>query len=561
MMKKKIPLGISDYKKLIDGDYYYVDKTLLIQELLDLGCEVALLLRPRRFGKTVNISMLRHFFERLAAGDNSYLFSPFQIWQQEKYRQKQGLYPVVYLTLKDVKYDTWTMAYEKMASLVADEYQRHDYLSTSVALSVYERAEIAEIMNKNASQVALEGSLLFLTRCLYKHFEQKVVVLIDEYDAPVHSSYSQGYYEEMLAFMRNWLSNGLKDNSNIERGVLTGILRVARESVFSGLNNVIPYTLFDNHFSDKFGLLDSEITLLLAEYGLEEQHEAIRSWYNGYLIGTDKLYNPWSILQCVSNAGKLMPYWLNTSDNAIVRRLITRGSAGLKSDLELLLQGKELTKPIQDGMEFRRLENDTNAVWTLLLFSGYLTMSAPPQFGDEMTVRLKIPNKEVTSLYETIIQSWFNTALVNEETFSLFLKSVTSGDVETFEELFQTFLVSSMSYHDIGIEEAEKVYHAFVLGMLLALRDRYEVRSNRESGFGRYDVVLIPKDLNLLGVIFEFKKINLAKEDPQEAADKAIQQIIDKKYAVELYERGVKKVLALGLVFYGKNVVIKHRYI
>lgn len=560
MTKRKIPLGLSDYKELIEGGYCYIDKTLLIKELLDLGTKVALLLRPRRFGKTLNISMLRYFFEMNSAEDHTHLFSPFQIWQEGEYKEKQGQHPVVYLTLKDLKYDTWAMAYEKMAALMADEYQRHNYLAASSALNEYERAEIAEIMNKKASQVVLEASLLFLTRCLHKHFGQKVVVLIDEYDAPIHSGYTMGYYNEILSFMRNYLSNGLKDNSNIELGVLTGILKVARESIFSGLNNVIPYTLFDNECSDKFGLLESEITSLLAEYSLEGDHEAVRSWYNGYLIGPHKLYNPWSILQFVAKAGKLMPYWLNTSDNAIVHRLITRGSATLKSDLEQLLQGEELTKTIQNDLEFRRLENDTNAIWTLLLFSGYLTMEAAPQFSQEMMVKLKIPNKEVSSLYETIVRSWF-IAVLSEGTFSIFLKSITSGDVVTFEELFQTFLISSMSYYDIGVEEPEKVYHAFVLGILLALRDEYEVRSNRESGLGRYDVLLIPKDPSKLAIIFEFKKVNQAKENIEEAAEEAVQQIIDKKYAVELHDRGIKQVLALGLAFLGKEVVVRQRYL
>lgn len=564
MIKKKIPLGISDYKKIIDGGYYYIDKTLLIKELLDLDAEVTLLLRPRRFGKTLNLSMLRYFFEHTFEHTNEknheYLFSSFQIWQQQECRKEQGKYPVIYLSLKGIKHTTWAIAYQRMAALVADEYQRHDYLLSSPELAARERSKVAAIMNEEASQALLEQSLFFLTHCLHKHFGQKVIVLIDEYDTPIHSGYTEGYYQAVLPFMRNWLTDGLKDNSNIERGVLTGILRVARESIFSGLNNLIAYTLFNNQFSDKFGLVEDEIALLLAEYGLEEHHQAVQTWYNGYLIGAHRLYNPWSLLQFVANSGQFMPYWVNTSDNAIVKQLITRGGATLKNDLELLLQGHELTKPIQEGVEFRNLDTDTDAVWTMLLYSGYLTMNAAPLFGREMTVKLKIPNNEVRSLYETIVRSWFiNT--VSEETFSLFLQSVTSGDVATFEELFQIFLVSAMSYYDIGSEEPEKVYHAFVLGMLLALRDSYEVRSNRESGFGRYDVLLIPHDVTKLGVIFEFKKVNPAKESLEDAADLAVQQIIDKHYAVELYDRGIQQVLALGIAFLQKKVVVKHCYL
>lgn len=560
MTKRKIPLGVSDYKELIDGGYYYADKTLLVKELLDSGAKVTLLLRPRRFGKTLNISMLRYFFELVneGEGDNAYLFTPFQIWQQEGVREKQGRYPVVYFTLKGIKHTTWTIAYERMAALVADEYQRHEYLLHSPALAAREREKFSAIMNEKASQALLEQSLLFLTHCLQKHFGQKVVVLIDEYDTPIHSGYTEGYYEQVLPFMRNWLTDGLKDNANIEQGVLTGILRVARESIFSGLNNIIAYTLFNEQFSDKFGFVEDEITPLLKEYGLDSHHEAVQSWYNGYLLGAHKLYNPWSLLQFVSNAGQLMPYWVNTSDNALVKRLITRGGSSLKNDLEQLLQGGELTKSIQEGVEFKNLETDADAVWTLLLFSGYLTMSAAPQFGQEMTMTLKIPNKEVSYLYETIIHSWF-TNTVSDETFSLFLRSLISGDIATFEELFQTFLISAMSYYDIGTEDPEKVYHAFVLGMLLGLRDRYEVRSNRESGFGRYDVLLIPRDPTQLGIIFEFKKVNPAKESADEAAEAALQQIIDRRYVVELHERGVKEVLALGLAFLGKKVVVKQR--
>lgn len=552
--RKKIPLGVSDYKKLIEEDYYYIDKTLLIKELLDLGVEVALLLRPRRFGKTVNISMLRYFFEN--DDENEHLFEPFAIWKEEECRRHQGQYPVIYLTLKDVKHDTWPVAYEKICALMAHECRRHGYLADSPALSSFEKDELAKLMHKEASYIELEGSLLFLSACLKKHFNQKVIILIDEYDAPIHSGYTKGYYDDALLFCRNWLSNGLKDNVNLARAVLTGILRVAKESIFSGLNNVIPYTLLSNPFSDKFGLLESELQTLLKEYDLKCHHHAAKEWYNGYLVGEHLLYNPWSILQFVSNAGKLIPYWINSSDNVLIQQLISRGSGLLKSDLELLLQNEELVKPLYDSVEFRKLDDDVNTVWTLLLFSGYLTASPT---DSQTTIKLKIPNREIMSLFEGIIRSWFKVTS-DIEIYTTFLKSLICGDIATFAELFQSFLLHALSYHDISSDESERVYHAFVLGMLLGLRHAYEVRSNRESGFGRYDVLLIPKDTSQLGIIFEFKKAHLDRESLEEAAEKALQQIATQKYAEELHARGIQRVLALGMAFSGKKAFIKQAY-
>lgn len=557
-MKQKIPLGVSDYKEMIEEGYYYVDKTLFIQELLEGHAKVALLLRPRRFGKTLNISMLRYFFER-SDKDQSHLFSKFNIWQNTTARACFASFPVIYLTFKGVKQTSWLMALERMADVIASEFRRHQYLLDSVALTSQERQKFVAILSEKASQAVLEGSLSFLSHCLYSHFQRKVVILIDEYDTPIHSSYMEGYYEQLLPFMRNWLSDGLKDNPSMERGVLTGILRVARASIFSGLNNAITYTLFDAAFSDKFGLVDQEVHSLLVAYELVEQHPVIRSWYNGYLIGSTHLYNPWSILQCVANGGNLMPYWVNTSDNALVKRLITRAEGNFKGDLEELMQNRCIIAAVQESMDFKELEKDSQAVWVLLLFSGYLTLARPPSFDRGLTLHLQIPNREVYCLYETIIRSWFSQT-ISDKSFTLFLQSLISGDMATFSELFQRFLMQSMSSYDIPADEPEKVYHAFVLGMLLGLDSTYEVKSNRESGLGRYDVLLIPRNPALLGIVFEFKKVNPERESMKEAAELALAQIERRQYSQELRQRGVRKILAIGIAFLGKTLCIEHCY-
>ncbi len=557
-MRKKLPIGISDFKRLIDTDCVYIDKTLLIQEVIDKGTSVALIPRMRRFGKTLNLSMLQYFFEKREE-DTSYLFKSLNIWKDEKYRKMQGQFPVVFISFKDVKYLTWEETFKSMKELISQEFKRHRCLTEGNILFPEEKEDYQKIIRKEADQALLAVSLLRLTEWLHRYYKKTVIVLIDEYDAPAHTAYVGKYYETFITFLRNWLSGGLKDNVHLERGVLTGILRIAKESIFSGLNNISTFTVVHEPFRDKFGLLETEVEKLLEEYGLHSKLPEIRQWYDGYRIGScEGIYNPWSVLKCIEANSTLAPYWVNTSDNALMKQLITQGSDDLKADIEDLLKGKTIEKTLEEGIIFPDLEKSPNTIWSVLLYSGYLTIDAAPSYG--IPCRLRIPNIEISELYKSVILDWFRKS-INENKYKLLLNSLISGDIDTFSQIFREFLLSSVSVFDVSAEESEKIYHAFILGMLIGLKDTYEVKSNRESGLGRYDVMLIPKNPKDLGIIMEFKKISpFKKMDLETAVNSALKQIKDKHYALELQDRGVERILYLGLAFEGKNVLIRHKF-
>lgn len=362
----------------------------------------------------------------------------------------------------------------------------------------------------------------------------------------------------MISFMRNWFTEGLKDSSYLEKAVLTGILRVSKESVFSGLNNPGCYTVLNDEFDDKFGLVENEVSALLNEHNIAYKMEEIRNWYNGYQIGQSFLYNPWSILQSIEKKGKLMPYWVNRSDNELIKTLVIQGSPLLKKDLEKFLIGESITKSINEGTIFNNLKNQTDAVWGLFLFSGYLTLAKSPIYIDgSLQCTLKIPNQEIYDLYKSMIIEWMSHNLPSDDLTTL-LESLTLGNIEVFSKMFQMFVVNCMSFYDIAQDQPEKVYHAFVLGLLISLNKTHEVKSNRESGFGRYDVCLIPKDPSLLGILIEFKKVD-ESESLEKGAEDALKQIEEKNYEAELKSRGIKNMLALGMAFQGKRVFIKKR--
>jgi len=557
-MHKPLPIGVSDFKEVIEDGYVYVDKTLLIEELEEKKTKVALIPRLRRFGKTLNLSMLRYFFEK-GEEDTSYLFKGLKIWKNEKYRALQGQFPVIFITRKDVKHASWQQTFASLQELIGQEFQRHSYLLDGTILTGTEKEDYLRIMRREDGETLLENSLLLLSKWLCRYHNKRVVLLIDEYDTPVHAAYVGKYYDTLIAFLRNWLSAGLKDNIFLERGVLTGILRIAKESIFSGLNNVSTFTILNETFSDKFGLLESEVKELLEEYGLSEKLIDMRKWYNGYRIGTStNIYNPWSVLNCIANKGALAPYWVNTSENALMKQLISQGTDDFKADIEQLLKGGIIEQEIDDGVVFSQLHQNPSAVWSLLLFSGYLTLDQAPSYGTPC--RLRIPNVEVSELYKSMILDWFNQS-IHKHKYHMLLTSLTTGDIDTFSQLFQEFMFSSVSVFDVPADESEKIYHGFVLGMLIGLSDRYEVESNRESGLGRYDVMLIPKKSNDLGIVMEFKKIGRFEKTTLDAAvESALKQIEDRHYAQELADRGIKRILYLGFAFEGKEVLIRSKF-
>lgn len=555
-MKQKLPIGISDFAKVIQEDYYYIDKSLLIKELIDSGSAALLITRPRRFGKTLNASMLRCFFERTDA-DTSRLFHGLEIWRQgETYTRRQGRYPVVFLTFKDVLSGDWSKCYEQLAHVIRDELLRHESSLRAGVLKRSEEDELDALIGLTASEVSFENSLKLLSRWLYRSHGEKTVILIDEYDTPIQQGYLNGYYDQVIGFMRNLLSGALKDNESLEKGVLTGILRIAKESVFSGLNNLEVCTLIRKPYSTRFGLTEEEVADLLRDYEVGTPFEEVKDWYNGYRFGLNTIYNPWSILNyCANWREGLQPYWVNTSGNEWVRQLLTESDGESKRDLEQLLRGGTIRRPIDDHVVFRDIPHSPSALWSFMLLSGYLKIVSGSWDDGLLYGELQIPNREVAYLYRAIVQGWFERSIRNERQ-RMMLEALTDGDIETFEAIFADFVLKTFSVFDTNGDEPEKVYHAFVLGMLVGLQDRYEVRSNRESGYGRYDVMLIPKKSGKKGVIIEFKKA-LRGETPEQAASAALRQIEEKRYDTEQRERGISDIVKLGIALSGKQVWMK----
>ena len=556
-MKKSLPIGISDFKKLRDRNCYYIDKTLMIKEVIDSKVEVILLPRPRRFGKTLNLSMLKYFFEK-SENDYSYLFKDLDINNKTECMEYQGKYPVISLTFKDIKDRDWSNSFQKIKRLLIEEYERHSYIIE--CLSAGEQKYYHTIVMGEAEQSEYEISLRYLTKFLKRYHQENVMILIDEYDAPIQSGYLNGYYQEIISFMRNFLSGGLKDNSALEKGILTGILRVAKESIFSGLNNLSVYSLLKPHFNQYFGLLIEEVENFLNYYDLEESSKEVKEWYNGYLFGGETVYNPWSVIKYVENRGVPEMFWVNTSGNDLVKEIIAQGIE-IKEDLELLLNNQSIKKKIFENIIYDEIQDNTDSIWSFFLFSGYLKAQIRERKRGSLYCELKIPNREVLYLFEDIIVSWFKNNIKNKEV-NLLLKSLITGDITTFEKIFRNLVDSAFSYFDTSGNQSENFYHAFVLGLLVNLREDYQVNSNRESGLGRYDVMLIPNDSEKLGIVMEFKQVDQYEgEDLDSAVKKALEQIEEKNYRQELVDTGCQQILELGLAFAGKRVKIKHRII
>lgn len=552
-IRRKLPIGISDYKKVMLEDYFYTDKTLLIKEFINSSPEVTLITRPRRFGKTLNLSMLHYFFDK-SFEDNSYLFEKTAIWQEPE-KELCGGYPVIYLSFKDVKSYTWEVAYKHLKHLIKDECIRHEQY---ISVSKNQQPLFNRIINEAGDIADYEISLRFLCELLWQKYKQPVIVLIDEYDTPITAAYHYGYYNEMIGFMRTMLTKVFKDNSQLYKGLLTGILRAAKEGIFSGLNNLSVNTLLSNPYSDKFGFTHQEVNTLLTEQNLIDKQNEVTTWYNGYSCGSMRLYNPWSIINCAHERGALKPYWVNTSDNLLIKKVIAQADAIVKSKLETIFSGESLSEIIDEGLVFPGIEKRPDSIWSLLLYAGYLTFKDHTLLDNgKDQCSLIIPNKEVAELYQSLMNEIYADSLSTAKGIEL-LDALMRGDAEVFAELFQEFVLNSMSVFDFAPDEPEKSYHLFVLGLLVRLSDSYEIKSNRESGYGRYDIMLIPRKKNKRGIIIEFKKVSKARKETLEtAADNALQQIKDKKYVQELRDRGIKEIQALGIAFEGKQLFVK----
>ena len=554
---KKIALGESDFRSIIENNEYFVDKSLLIKEIFEDSSRIILIPRPRRFGKTLNLSMIRYFVERCDE-DRRYLFNNLLIEKEQDIMKRQGIYPTIYLTFKDEKHDKFEDFQMKLAFFVSEIYKKHYYLYESLTFQV-DKDYFDKIINKVSTKAELEMSLKNLSKYLYDYYGEKIIILIDEYDTPIQHSYFSGIYDDTIAFMRNFLSNTLKDNIYLEKALLTGILRVARESIFSGLNNLDVYSILKEGYSDKFGFTEVEIEKMLNDFNIVKEKDEFKRWYNGYLFGNTVIYNPWSTLSYLKDKNEyFMPYWVNTSENKIIKTILAKGSDGLKKSFEELLKGNTIETTIDENIIMADIEANENNVWSFLLLSGYLKVVDKIRKEDEIYYKVAIPNVEVKHMYNKIIKDWASESYVSSE-YNEMLKALINFDYEVFEEIFIDYVEKSLSYFDVSGEEPERVYHGFVLGMLVALNNTHYVLSNRESGYGRYDVMVIPKDITKPGIIIEFKRARKNnKKTIEQLIEEAKTQIEDKKYETELLSRGITDIKKLVIVFKGKEVSVNN---
>ena len=556
METRRIPIGISDYKELIDEGFYYVDKTDFIRELLENGSKITLLPRPRRFGKTLNLSMLRYFFEKTDGNVFRPLFDGKRIREWKDFDKHQGQYPVIMLTLKDCKADTFDKALELVASELQKEFFRHKYLLDSPVMDSTYRPIFQSLLEGNPGEVRMQRSLLLLSELLTAHWGMPPLVLLDEYDTPIHVAFDKGFYDRMIVFMRNLMSMVFKDNTSIFRGVITGILRVSKESIFSGLNNIDVNTLLDRPMCTAFGFTQVDVDTLLDSYSLGDQKSEVKHWYNGYLFGNEVVYNPWSVLNYINKGGVFAPYWVNTGSDVLLRHLIAEGPSQVRKGIETLVQGGSLCSVINDKLAFPDLLSSASNIWSFMLFSGYLKASEGRMTPDHlMSYTLGVPNTEVSTVFSTIIRGWINDGPVKNDRLEMMLQALDENDIEAFEEILNEFVVNTLSYYDTNGRDPEKVYQAFLLGMLVS-HGSYKVSSNRESGLGRYDILMCPVDVSRRGYIMELKRLRMSST-VETTLDTALQQIKDKRYAATLHAAGVRDILEMAITFDGKRVWVK----
>lgn len=544
--------GTSDFAELQETPgVHFVDKSLFVKEALLETDKAILISRPRRFGKTLNMSMLYQF---LSNSNSRPWFEKLKIHQYPEIMAELGQHPTIFLSFKDAKQQSFKEAKEHLTETMSKVFRQFSFLKEN--LMPHEQANFDRILNKKPRGFELNQSLASLSQWLSEYSQKRVWVLLDEYDAPIHSAWQYGYYKNMVAFMQGFLGAAFKDNSYLHRGVMTGILRVSRENIFSGLNNVSVYSMLHPKYGEYFGFTDPEVDLICELGDLQAQRENIRTWYNGYQIRNIQLYNPWSIVKYCTDR-EFKPYWVNTSSNVLVKKIIAGSGGDIKEKFEQLMQGLSIIIDIDEHSVLPGVEgNETSAIWSFLLFSGYLkVISQELGSGTSYKVTVAIPNQEIARLYDAQLSQLFGPNFSPNEYLET-LRALTEGHVSQFEDYLQNYLETSMSYLDAGTKKPERFYHGFVLGLLVALKETYEVRSNRESGFGLYDVMMTPKDPSKLGIIMEFK-VTKSKKLLNLEAQKALDQIDARNYQAELEARGIKKILKLGIVFFGKKVLVK----
>lgn len=547
---KSLPIGVSDFKLATTG-YYYVDKTLMIRDFLDKKPMVSLFTRPRRFGKTLNMDMLRVFFEKTNE-DTSVYFKDKQIWQcGDYYTKHQGQYPVIFLTFKDVKSMTWEETFQKIRRLISLEFIRHNELETSSVLTAYEKGQYHLLAKDSGDEVDCQMGLQLLSLLLHKHYGRECIIIIDEYDTPIQQGHTCNFYPEIVNFMRNFFSGGLKDNPHLAFGFLTGILRVAKESIFSGMNNLKTYSILDDGYSSYFGFTEKEVKDMLQYYGKDDKYNELSEWYDGYRFGNTEIFNPWSVINYISDNCFPKAFWQSTGSNEIIGEIIQTATPEITKDLYKLLCGEKIAAYIDTGVIYPEVQNNPYSIYSFLLVAGYLKVAnIYPQSDGNFMCDVAIPNKEITFVYEKEV---LNRTNQNSLAISI-SQAIFSKDTQKLQALLEDFMVKSISSID-GANES--FYHGMMLGLCAILGNRYKIRSNRESGLGRFDIQLMPLTKGMPGFIFEFKHTKDEHTDLSALADSALQQIETKKYDTELRDNDVSSIIKIGIAFRGKSAVVR----
>lgn len=547
-----LPIGVSDYKKAVT-DYYYVDKTLLIKEFLDERAQVSLFTRPRRFGKTLNMDMLKTFFE-ISEGDTSAYFTEKKIWKcGQKYRDYQGKYPVIFISFKDIKHKNWEDSLRNIASVLSGEFLRHKELLQSTKVNEFDKQYYQKVAAQKADEVELGQSLLILSRMLDEHYGIAPVIIIDEYDTPIQQGYTVGFYDQSVSFMRNFFSGGLKDNTHLSYGFMTGILRVAKESIFSGLNNLKINSIMDQKYSEYFGFTSDEVKTLTAYYKVPEKYAEICEWYDGYRFGNTEIFNPWSVSYYFTNGCEPRAFWLATGSNDIIGEILKIVDADTYDSLQMLLQGQSVTAYIDTNVIYPQIKDNPSSVFSFLLVAGYLkAIKKEVAFVGDYMCELAIPNREISFVYNKEILERMSRMIPHGAAMDVHV-ALYSRNSEKLKSSLEKLLLQSVSYYDVA---KESFYHGFVLGLCAVMDNRYEITSNRESGDGGFDICLKPKISQLPGILIELKAAN-NQDGLNELAKDAVKQIDSKRYSTVLEEAGVTSVLKYGVAFCGKYVEVE----
>ena len=548
--KKPLPIGVSDFKSATTN-YYYVDKTLMIRDFLNAMPMVSLFTRPRRFGKTLNMDMLRVFFEKTPEDTSTY-FKDKYIWQcGDYYTKHQGQYPVIFLSFKDIKCSSWQETFQKISKLISLEFMRHDELESSSVLSSYEKEQYHRFASDNINEVDCQMGLQLLSLLLHKHYDKECVIIIDEYDTPIQQGHFCDFYDEIVNFMRNFFSGGLKDNPHLAFGFLTGILRVAKESIFSGMNNLKTNSILDDSYSSYFGFTNDEIKDMLAYYEYEDKYQEILEWYDGYRFGNTEIFNPWSVINYISDQCFPKAFWQSTGSNDIIGEIIGTATPEINENLYKLFCGNTITTYVDTSVIYPEVHSNPYSIYSFLLVAGYLKVAAIyPQNDGNYMCDVAIPNKEILYVYEKEVLN-----RTNQNNVSITIhQAIFSKDASKLQSLLEDFMLKSISTMDGA---CEAFYHGMMLGLCAVLGSQYKVRSNRESGLGRFDIELLPAVKNMPGFIFEFKHTKDINVDLDLLADSALRQIDDMKYDTELKDFGVEDIVKIGVAFRQKSAVVK----